>query len=475
VTIQDLGSLLPTLILAATALAVLLGIVLRRSRAVAATISLAGLAAAVAATPLSGLSAPHQVGPLLISDAFGLFFVGLLSAAGLGVGAISWGHAEGEGREEYYALLPLATLGAAVLALSRHFAALFLGLEILSVSLYAMIAYPRRGRRPLEAGLKYLILNSLSSAFLLFGIALVYAASGTLEFGSAMRQSGESMRWGWAGFSLIAIGVGFKLALVPFHMWSPDVYQGAPILTTAFLATVSKGAIWAVLLRFVLAEAPTSDGTFIVVAVGVAVISMSAGNILALLQGNLRRLLAYSSVAHAGYFLAMLPGGGPAAVRAVAYYLVAYIVTTLGAFGVMATLSSRGTELDDLESYRGLFQRHPWRAVLLTAFLLSLAGLPLTAGFLGKLHVIAAGVRSALWVPVLAFIANSALALFYYLRASVVLYLNPDSSRLKESARAFPGAVMALALLAGLVVLLGVYPSPLERVIEQAVGHTRTK
>jgi NADH-quinone oxidoreductase subunit N len=366
--------------------------------------------------------------------------------------------------------LLLATLGSMTLVASSHFVSFFLGLEILSVSLYAMIAYTRARPISVEAGIKYLILAAASAAFLLFGIALVYAETGTMEFAriaTALRANSADVI-ALAGLAMIVVGVGFKLALVPFHLWTPDVYEGAPAPVTAFVATVSKGAMFALLLRYSnLLGIQTYYSLFIAFSV-IAIASMLVGNLLALLQNNVKRILAYSSIAHLGYLLVAFLASGALAVIAVAFYLTAYFVTTLGAFGVVTLLSDADRDADRIDDYRGLFHRHPWLAGIFTAMLLSLAGIPLTAGFVGKFYLVAAGVGSALWLLVIVLVVASAIGLFYYLRIVVAMYQPPPEGAPAPARVSLPIAgSVTLAVLTLLLVWLGVYPTPFIQMIQQ--------
>ncbi|HJU06839.1 MAG TPA: NADH-quinone oxidoreductase subunit N, partial [Nitrospiraceae bacterium] len=353
-----------------------------------------------------------------------------------------------------------------------HFASFLLGLEMLSVSLYVLIAYLRTRSRPLEAGIKYLMLSAASTSFLLFGMAMVYFQMGTMEFSrlASPGASGDAVPiLVLAGWSLILVGMGFKLAVAPFHMWTPDVYQGAPAPVTAFLATVSKGAVFALLLRLSLhvnvLQHPVMAGLFSAIAVA----SMFIGNLLALLQDNVKRILAYSSIAHLGYLLVALLASGSLGAEAVTFYLAAYFVTTLGAFGVVTVLSGTGGDTDRLEDYRGLLWRRPALGVVFAMMLLSLGGIPLTAGFIGKFYVIAAGVQSALWGLILLLVVNSVIGLFYYLRIIVAMAGDPPSqTAARESAPALSWEGSALlAVLTILLVWLGLYPDGLISFIQQ--------
>ena len=471
---EDFIALLPLLVTALSSLGVLLLAAFHRDHRFVAVVTSLGLTVACFTLPVAAGVAPRQVTPLLRIDTYALFYAGLILAASLAVTILSYGYLEKqEGqREEFYALLLFATLGAMTLAAASHFAAFFLGLELLSVSLYVLIAYVRTDVRPLEAGIKYLILSGTSSAFLLFGMALIYFQSGTMEFVRTAALAGTAAfpSTVLVGLMLILTGVGFKLALVPFHMWAPDVYQGAPAPVTAFVATVSKGAMVALLLRYFVEIAAFRSEMLWWAMAGIAVLSMFAGNLLALLQDNIKRLLAYSSIAHLGYLLVAFLAAGPLAAEAVTFYLTAYFITTLGAFGVVSVLSKPGSEAEALDDYRSLFWNRPWLAGVFTIMLLSLAGIPLTAGFIGKFYVIAAGVESSLWVLIVLLVGNSVIGLFYYLRVIVVMAADGRRDvRPADTAQA-PHVSYAdglvLAALSGCLFWLGLYPAPLIRLVQ---------
>jgi NADH-quinone oxidoreductase subunit N len=474
-TLADLTALLPYLVLAFSIVLLILVIAFRRSHALTATVALAGLGAAFASIFGAWTAAPRDVTQLLTIDGYALFYAGLLLAGAFGVAVLAYSYLERqEGyHEEFYTLLLLATLGTTVLAASNHFAALFLGLELLSVSLYGLVAYLRRRERSLEAGVKYLILAAASSAFLLFGIALVYADQGTMTFDLLSRAARAPTVPLLGGLAMVIVGLGFKLAVVPFHLWTPDVYEGAPAPVTAFVATVSKGGVFVVLLRLF---APVEAGSFpsIYVVFGIiAAVSMLAGNLLALRQNNVKRILAYSSIAHLGYLLVAFVAGGALAATAVTFYLVAYFVTTLSAFGVVMALSGADGDADTLDEYRGLFWRRPWLAAVLTVSIFSLAGIPLTAGFVAKFYVLAAGVGSALWWLVIILVVSSAIGLYYYLRIIVVMVQQPQSQEAEGSVAASSHLLasgLLLAVLVSILFWLGVYPAPLLDAIRAALG-----
>jgi NADH-quinone oxidoreductase subunit N len=476
--VHDLFILSPLLVLIAAALMITLAIAFFRERRMITFLTAGGLSLSLLMTGIVSPMAPSQVTPLLIIDHYALFFTGLIIAAGVVVTLISFDYLEKrEGVPgEYSLLLILATLGSAVLVSSSHFASFFLGLEILSVSIYALIGYLPQYERTVEVGIKYLILAGVSAAFLLFGMALVYAELGTMELGGIVSRSvggGALSPFLQAGFGMMIVGIGFKLALVPFHLWTPDVYEGAPAPVTAFVATVSKGSVFALLLRYFTGmELHVYSSLFLVFAV-IALLSMIAGNLLALLQNNIKRILAYSSIAHLGYLLVAFLASGSMRGAAVAFYLAAYFVTTLGAFGVIALLSKKERDADTIDDYRGLAFHQPWLAGVFTLMILSLAGMPLTAGFIGKFYVAAAGIQSSLWLLIIVLVISSAIGLFYYLRIIAVLFIQPEK---REGRRARPSGPkpsiasrIVLAALALLLVWLGTYPAPVIEAIQRAV------
>lgn len=471
-------AVLPLVSVGAAAVAVMLMVAVHRSYTGAFVITLAGLTGAITSLSWAVEAAPLRVTPLLLVDHYAVLYMALLFAGATVCVLLAHGYLrryQGN-REEFYILMLLATLGAAVLAACNHFAALFLGVELLSVSLYALIAYPHSLDRHVEAGVKYLILAATSSAFLLFGMALIYAASGNMaidrigEILGSIRLTGDGPLL-LAGLGMMVVGIGFKLAVVPFHLWTPDVYQGAPAPVTAFVATVSKGALVALLLRLLPPGDIRVGGALFLVFAGIAAASMLAGNLLALLQENVKRILAYSSIAHMGYLLVAFLAGGSLAFTAVTFYLIAYFVTTLGSFGVITVLSGPDKEAEGLEDFRGLFWRRPWLAGVFTAMVLSLAGLPLTAGFVGKFYLVVAGVGGSLWALVIILVVSSTIGLYYYLRIVVALYAHQSEA---ESS-AFPSVLslsggLTLAGLTLLLIWLGVMPAPFIHLIQTMLG-----
>jgi NADH-quinone oxidoreductase subunit N len=508
--------LLPLGVLAADSIVVLMLAAFSRKLMSAFVATLAGLVVTLVFIGIAWLRVPIAAGALLSFDGFVLFGFVLIVGATIFVAISSWAYmagAEDKGGE-YYFLLLVASLGGCILAASSAFASFFLGLELLSVSLYALIGWRRDRGIGTEAAIKYLILAGASSAFLLFGMALVYAATGTMDlFRLAAAATGQGIL-APVGLGMMLVGIGFKLAVVPFHLWTPDIYDGAPSPVTGYIATVSKGAMVIVLARAFTpafigpggtagAAATMAGGAANGLAAGfpwvftvIAALSMFVGNLLALRESNIKRLLAYSSIAHLGYVLVAFLAGGQQALRAVAFYLVTYFVTTLGAFAVISALSPKERDADTIDDYRGLAGRRPWVAAILTTMLLSLAGLPLTAGFVGKFVILTAGAGAQLWALAVILAINTTISIFYYLKVVSAMFRGPEpagvpaggAARGGATARGVPAggapgaagaasggrgpatalsspaipllAALAVALLALAVVALGVYPSP---------------
>lgn len=468
----DVQALAPLLILALTPIVIMLAIAVKRSYRLSFGLALAGLLLALAAIPLVYGLIPRQVTPLLIIDGYTLFFTGVVVAATVVVALLSYRYWQGCdcNAEEYYILLMIAGVGATVLVASNHFISFFLGLEILSISLYALIAYTYDVRSRVEAGLKYLILAAASAAILLFGLALLYAASGTLSFvdlAARLEQGAPGIVLLGAG--MVVAGAAFKLALVPFHLWTPDVYQGAPLPVTTFIATVSKGGMFALILRlftqFGLSDYPAVVEGFAILAI----LSMLLGNLLALLQSNVKRMLAYSSIAHMGYLLVPFVALSESGRQAIAFYLVAYIVSSLLAFGVMTVLSNSQNEWEEIEDFRGLFWKRPWLALGMAVALFSLAGLPPSVGLTGKFFLAAAGVEAALWLPLFALILGSAIGVFYYARLALAIFSRRDVEERLPAPVMNASSAVVLAILSVLVFLFGVYPMPILRAIVEMV------
>ena len=485
-TLQDFIALSPILNLGAFSLATMLAIAFGRHHARIAGFAFVSCLLTLATLPWAATVAPRAVTTLLVVDGHALLYMGLVLIVTMVIIALSYRYLnfqfrEEGGVEEYYLLLLLATFGGLVLTTAAHFVSFFLGFELLGLSLCSLIGYLRTRRHPLEAAVKYLLLSITASAILLFGLALLYFESGAMTFhevGLIVKQSQAVSALWLGGLILVLVGIALKLGLAPFHMWIPDVYQGAPTPITTYIATVSKAAVVALLLRFATEVEILELSPVVHLFSLLAVVSMVTGNILALLQQNVKRLLAYSSIAHFGYVLVALLAGGPPAAEAVTFYVIVYCAMSLGAFGVVTVYSSEGGDKNRFEDYQGLFWTRPWLAAMLALSLLSLAGIPVTAGFIGKFYAIAAGVDAGLWWLVLALIANSVVSLYYYLRLFVTLFGEAATSATlpqQETVQrpVFMGwaTVCSLGFVASIILLLGVYPEPLIELIRHSVSN----
>ena len=471
-TEKDFLCLTPLLIIAIAPVVIMIVISILRNYKVVYGFSVLSLLAAFSSIFFILPSIPHAIEPLFIIDGFSMFFLGIIIISALLVTFLSYDyikHLDGV-KEEYYIILFTSTLGASLLAVANHFVLFFLGIETLSISLYILIAFLRYKSNSIEAGIKYLILASVSSAFLLFGMALIYTAFGTMQFGAivaALITHDPLSPLVISGFGMMMVGIGFKLALVPFHMWTPDVYQGAPAPVSAYIATVSKGAVMAILIRFFFILRGFNNHYLFVAISGIAVLSMFVGNILAIKQKNIKRLLGYSSIANMGYLIIILLTGSNRGVQASIFYLISYFFTTIGAFGVISLLSTSEYEAEQIEDFKGLFWKRPWIAIVFTLSLLSLAGIPVTAGFIAKFYVILEGMKAGLMVLIISMIINSVIGLYYYLRVITTLFSTASDTKLPELS--LTGSI-TLAIIGISILILGIYPGWLIDIIVRFVN-----
>lgn len=466
-TEQDLYLLSPLLILAGASVLVMLLIAANLTHRKIQVITMILFLFSFISLYFIETDLPHAIGPMLMMDGFGVLMTGLILFSGLVVNILSYIYfaEKEEGPREYYVLLLLATFGACILAISAHFISFFLGLEILTVALYSLIAYLRERHHPVEAGIKYLILAAFSSAFLLFGMGLIYLEAGTMNFAGIAEKLGTAGNFpvlAVAGTAMMLVGIGFKLAVVPFHLWAADVYQGAPAPITALIATASKAGVLAALVRFFTQVDGMESHTLITVFACIAMASMIAGNLLALRQTNVKRILAYSSIAHMGYLLVAILPGSATGNQAIAFYLVTYVLSSLTAFGVVTLLSSRDEDAEELARYRGLFWRSPVLAAFFTASLLSLAGIPLTAGFIGKFFILSAATGGGQWAASLVLVLSSVIGLYYYLRIITAMFTEhevPETESRKAHPLFFLFSSITLTVVTFLIVWLGVSPA----------------
>lgn len=469
-TWNDLVALLPILILALGSVTILMvGAWWPARRKLMLIGSLIALVAALAAMMMSPPVA--EISSLFGAGRYGRFFTVLWAlVAGLTLLlSLRYGDDRQFSGGEYTALVLFAAVGMALLSSATSLVGLFLGLEAFTLVLYILIAFHRDQDAGAEAGLKYLVLGAVATGFLAFGIALIYTSTGTFHLPEALAglapESG--MRpialLGWA---MLMTALSFKVSLVPFHLWTPDVYQGAPAPVTGLLATGSKGAVFAVLLTLVAGLQHGWDDLVPLLWL-LCALSLLVGTLCALRQDNVKRMLAYSSVVHMGFVLLALIAGGTASSTALVFYLVAYAAMTLGAFGVIASFSRPDGEPQALDDLRGAGYRHPLRSAALVVFMFSLAGIPPTAGFIGKFAIFLAALDAGFVSLAILGVLASLVSVYYYLRVVIVLFMSRDAAASLSPGWAVEGAVIAFCALATL--FLGILPAPLLDLIGQMI------
>ena len=428
----DFYYILPELVLTAGAMLVLmLSVFTPRNDTLLLGVSVATVAATLlAVSSFAGLDVAASAG-LLAIDSFAAFFkvIVLLSAVVTLLMSAPYLRVEGIKAGEYYFLILCATLGMMFMASGVDLITLFIGLETMAVSFYVLVGFLKPNPRSNEAAVKYFVLGAFSLGVLLYGMSLLYGATGTTRLAgiaAALSEQDPSVVLVLA-VVLVGAGMGFKIAAVPFHMWAPDVYEGAPTPVTAFLSVGSKAASFAMLLRIFIEGLPALGAESSALFWVLAVVSMTVGNIAALTQSNVKRMLAYSSIAHAGYLLIGVVVGTERGVAAILVYLGVYLFMQLGAFAIVATMRRRDVVGDELKDLSGLSKRSPMAAFAMLFFMLSLGGIPPTAGFMGKVWLFGAAVDAGfVWLAVIA-VANSAVSLYYYLRVVVFMWMNEDA------------------------------------------------
>jgi NADH-quinone oxidoreductase subunit N len=463
-------ALLPEIVLSGWALVVLLVVSWRHhgeaDSRLAGWLSFAGVvlsAAALAALWVNG-AVPDGLAQMVALDAFryGAAAIALLSA-GVTI-LLSLGYLERERllAPEYYPLILFATAGMMFLGGAEDLIVLFLGLEVMSVAVYALAGFNRSSAFSAEAALKYFLIGAFASGFLLYGIALVYGATGTTSLALVGAQlAGKPLGlMASLGLGLLIVGFAFKVAAVPFHMWAPDVYDGSPTPVTGFMATGVKAAAFAAFVRVLMEAFPSAITVWQPIVAGLALASMILGNLVALAQRPLKRMLAYSSVAHAGYLLVAVWPGSPAGAGSVLLYLFAYSLTSLAAFGILAVLGRGGERDVTLDDIAGLAATRPALAFALTVCMLSLLGFPGTFGFIGKWYIISAVVAEGHYVLPVFLVLTSVLSAGYYLPVVMAMYMKPAASADRYAGvRLAPAAGGAVALTIAAVLLFGVWPS----------------
>jgi len=437
----------------------------RRSQRTLGTIALVGSLAALAATLFQAQYPGLGFWNMVRVDSFSVFFHFLVAAVTAVVILASYDYMEVQRIRagEYYALVLFGAVGMSLMSSAVELVLIFIALEISSISTYILAGFRRRAAISSESSVKYFLLGSFATAFFLYGVALMFGATGSTSIaviGDVLR-SGNIPVLAYVGVALMFVGLGFKVAAAPFHVWTPDVYEGAPAPVVGFMSTAPKAAVFAVLLR-IMFEANAPGRVWLIWVV--AALSMTLGNIGALVQDNVKRLLAYSSIAHAGYLLvafAALPNNG---IPAAMFYTASYAAMNVGAFAVISHIGGEGERYVTLEDYEGLGRRSPLLAAILTIFLLSLIGIPITGGFFSKFYVFSAALQANLVGLVIIGVLNSAVASYYYLRLIVVMYMREA----REEVPVLPiplglGAALAISLVA--TIYLGVLPG---RVLDYA-------
>jgi NADH-quinone oxidoreductase subunit N len=468
-------ALLPEILVAVGAMVVLLSGVFSSAKGEGASgeanrlgwIALAVLAVAALGNGwLYGVTV-SQESPLIAVDSFRLFsnwlFLGgaafsiLISLSYVGRQRLQAG--------EFYALMLLATVGMMVMVAARDLMILFLGIETMSIAAFVLTAFNRRDRRSAEAGLKYFLLGAMASAFLLYGIALTWGGTGTANFGQIAQvvSSGQGVSGlVLLGMGLLAIGFAFKVAAVPFHLWTPDVYEGAPTPATAFMSSAVKAASFLALARLFLEAFPALHGTWSLVFFWLAALTMVVPNLIALSQSNVKRMLAYSSVAHGGYLLVALTAANESGTAGLLFYLLVYTVMNIGALGIVLIVSGHSEDRLGLDHYAGFGWRQPLFGVILTVFLLSLAGFPGTGGFIGKIHLLQGAVEAGLWNLAILLALVTVVSYFYYLRLAWYMWMRPSPEGVSTGVIWAPFPLRAgLVFAAVLVVYLGIFPGGL--------------
>jgi NADH-quinone oxidoreductase subunit N len=488
----DLRPLFPAIVVALTGLVVLLAQAFtpKGGRAPAAALSLAGLAGALAAV-IAIASGPGRGAVLaksVAADDFALFFQALILAIGIVAVLLSPSYLRETAidRGEYYALMLFAIVGMLGLVSALELVAIFVALEIMSVAVYALAGLHRDRAESQEAALKYFITGAFSSAFFLYGVALLYGLTGHTSLtliaqglragaiapavaAAGVGSLGAATALALVGTALLLVGFGFKVASVPFHMWAPDAYEGAPTTVTALMAAGVKAAAFGAFLRVFLQALPSLAEHWQPAVAVLAVVTMVIGNLGALAQSSLKRMLAYSSVAHAGYLMTALVAAPGLGTEAILFYLVTYAAVNLGAFGVFAALTRRGREPVTLSDMAGLSERRPLLAAALTVFLVSLTGIPISGGFVGKFYLFSAAVRGGYAELAIVGMLMSAVSAYYYLRVVVAMYMDEPVGEDPWSPIGV-GAAIALAISTAVVLGLGVYPAPLMALARAAAG-----
>jgi NADH-quinone oxidoreductase subunit N len=461
ISVSDFYYILPELVLTGGALLLLVAdVLLPKGNRLLTWIAVAVLAATGAALlPFRGVHVEVSHGLLAVDD-FGLFFKAIFLGAAILTVMMSERYLQVEGASpgEYYFLILCSTLGMMIMAGGIDLITIFIGLETMAVSFYILAGFIKPSQRSNEAAVKYFLLGAFSLGILLYGMSLLYGLSGTTSLramSAVFSGQPRDLRLVLAVILIVA-GMGFKIAAVPFHMWAPDVYEGAPTPVTAFLSVGSKAASFAMILRIFFEGLPSMNADWRILFEVLAVLTMTVGNVAALTQSNLKRMLAYSSIAHAGYLMIGLVAYSPRGVTAMLIYLFVYAFMQLGAFAIIVTMRRHDVIGDELKDLSGLYKRHPFAAFAMLLFMLSLGGIPPTAGFMGKFWLFSAAIDSGYVLLAVVGVLNSAISLYYYVRVVVFMYLKQEVEGSEPTTS--PALTLTLATAVVGTLVLGVYP-----------------
>lgn len=468
--LPDIGPVIPEITMTAIALIVLIADLLIKKKEVLAIFSIVGVAAV--AYTLAG-SSGITFGGMFISDGYSTFFkiiflvnvilTVLISMKYIVIEKVNFG--------EYYSLILFSTVGMMIMASAGDLIVLYLGLELMALSTYVLAGFIRHNIRSNEAALKYFLLGAFSSAFLLYGISIIYGLTGTTDIKAISLFIGEK---GLAGNPSLLLSVmfftvafGFKIAAAPFHMWAPDVYEGAPTSVTAFMSVGPKAAGFAVLGRVFMVAFASITVDWAAILIPISILTMGVGNIVALSQTNIKRMLAYSSIAHAGYALLGIIAANNEGIASMMNYLMIYAFMNIGAFAVIIMLRSEGFKGEDINDYEGLAKTHPLSAALMLIFMFSLTGIPPTAGFIGKFYIFMSAINAGYTWLVIVAVIFSAISAYFYLRIVMYMYMKEPKATVSLSTSPATGIALAVTVIA--VLVIGVYPSVLVEFARAAI------
>jgi NADH-quinone oxidoreductase subunit N len=470
--IQDLGAITPELELAVFGMFLLIFDLLIQQKRRLGYIALAGIASSALFLYRIRDIEFSAYGGVLSLDAFSIFFkLIFLIAAALSIAiSLRYLDIERENHGEYYALILFSTMGMMFMAGAVDLVTLYIGLETMAIATYVLVGFLRSNQRSNEASMKYFLLRAFSSGILLYGMSLLYGISGSTRFvdiAYALSRRPVTDPISLMAMITVSAGMFFKIAAVPFHQWTPDAYEGAPTSITAFMSVAVKAASFAMMLRIFMVALYPLRPQWVSIMAAVSVMTMTVGNIAAITQSNLKRLLAYSSISHAGYILIGFIAGNATGITAVGLYLFIYTFTNIGAWAVIVALRRRDVIGEHIDDMAGLFFKHPAAAVLMLIFLLSLAGIPPTAGFIGKYYLFAAAIETGHNVLAVIAVLNAAISIYFYLRIVVSMFMRDATER--TGLTSAPGLSFALGIALIFTMVIGIYPDPFIALARQAV------